>query len=282
MQNPVKKGLSKRAQELLGQIKEGISAVKDSQTWKEWMEVQSRFINYSPFNSWLIFRQSPNSTRVAGFNRWKTLGRWVSKGAKGIQILAPLLVKIPKDKKEPEGEQIRVLRGFKPVTIFDISQTQGKDLPEVYRPLEGVAPEGLFERLKTLVESKGFSVKFGPMPSPATYGYVDSNHHIVLREGQSAAQNMAVLCHETAHGLLGHPGDAHRARDLMELEAETCSWIVCRNLGLQTDAKAFTYLASWTHDDKLGEKLASAAQTAVAMAQQILKALDVPGLEQMA
>lgn len=271
---------SQQAQELLAQIRRGISKVKNSQAWRDWVEVQSRFPFYSPFNTWLVHMARPNATKIAGFRRWKEWGRWVRKGEKGIRILAPLLVKIPNnDKEDSEGEKIQVLKGFKAVSVFDISQTDGKALPQVYGPLQGEAPEGLFERLKTFAESKGFTVQFGPMPSPDTYGYINSSHEIYLKENQSQVQNIGVLAHELCHGLLGHPSESHQKRDVKELEAETSAYILLRNLGLETDSNAFVYLTSWTHNDKSGEKLASAAQTAVGLAQKILKALDVPELK---
>ena len=151
----------------------------------------------------LIAIQRPHATLVAGFHAWKELGRFVKLGEHGIRILAPVLVKVKSD--DPDKEEQRIVR-FKPVAVFDISQTDGTPLPEIHHPLKGEAPIGVLVRVKAFIEGRGYTVRYDRTPE-GTFGYVNSEKQIVLREGESMAQTLDTLCHEVSHALLGHVGD---------------------------------------------------------------------------
>src|SRR5581483_3792494 len=165
------------------------------------------------------------------------------------------------------------LKGFRAVSVFDLSQTQGEDLPTVYHPLTGKAPDGIFEKAKQLIESKGYSVEFQSM-NDGKYGYVDITNHIVLKEGVSTAQSLKTLIHEMSHALLDHLKEKDSSREKQELEAETTSWIVCKNLGLETDQTSFAYLAVWSQNKERDKLLEEAAQRASLLAKEILESLD--------
>lgn len=264
----------KNAADLLNEIKQEISLVRGSADWMRWVTTMSKFWTYSFRNQFLIALQFPLASRLAGYLKWAELGRHVLKGQRAIRILAPLKAKIEEvDKATGEVSFRQVIRGFRVVSIFDISQTDGQDLPTIHRPLQGEAPSGMFAKAKDFIQSKGFSVSFQPT-KPGLYGFVTSQKSITLREGESPAQSLATLIHESAHALLGHVSGDHFARDEAELAAETTSLIVCRNLGMATDKQAFGYLASWSQNDEGHEKLTRAAQKACAVAKVILTGLQ--------
>jgi antirestriction protein ArdC len=265
---------NEKVQELVSEIRKGISQIHSSQEWKAWLSFGSRFWNYSFGNQMLIAMQCPKATRVAGFHTWREFGRSVKKGERGIKILAPLLAKVKVESEgSEEGQMVSALKGFKVVTVFDVSQTYGEALPALGRGLDGQAPAGTYESLKTFIESKGYSVQFGELES-GLYGFVDRNKRIVLRTGASEAQTLDTLAHETAHALLGHVG-SNQPRDEKELEAETVSWIVCTRMGLPTRESSFNYLATWATAPGWGAKLERAGARACEVARKILAGLPI-------
>ena len=152
---------AKRA-EILGKLADGIDALSDSAEWQRWLDVQSRFHNYSFGNCLLILSQMPTASRVASFNKWKELGRAVSKGEHGIRIFAPSTRKVEVEREDGEKDEVRQLFGFRLVPVFDVSQTEGEPLPEAVKLLEGDAPEGIFGKLTKVAESVGFTVQVTP------------------------------------------------------------------------------------------------------------------------
>ncbi len=260
-----------KAKELVATIKAGVAKIHSSEDWQNWLNMCANFWRYSFHNQMLIALQYPAATRVAGFSTWKQFGRHVKKGEKGIRILAPIIVK----GKEGEDKLLHAaaLVGFKVVTVFDIAQTEGKELPELSHPLKGEAPKGAFEAVKLLVEGKGYTVSFDKLDD-GVYGYVNNKKQIVLKEGEEPAQHFDTLCHEMAHALLGHVENKELSRDEKELEAETTAWIVCKNLGLVTNGSSFAYLAAWAPGPDRDSKLERAANRACEMARKILAELQ--------
>ena len=260
---------SERVHALVEEVKAGVASVLNSEDWMRWLDASSKFWLYSFYNQMLIAIQRPSATTVAGFQTWKGFGRHVKQGEHGIRILAPVLVKTKKDEEDTE----KVLRGFRSVCVFDVAQTEGKELPTLYHPLKGSAPEGMFDTLKGFAESSGYSVRFGQM-GEGKYGYLNSTNEIVLKEGEEMAQSLDVLCHELSHALLGHLQDNGRSLEEKELEAETSAWIVCRNLGLETRSVSFAYLASWARGKERDAMLERAAHRACEVARKILEGVS--------
>src|ERR1019366_2291087 len=122
----------------------GIAELTTSEKWTQYLDVQSRFYSYSPSNSILILMQNPNATRVAGYKTWEGLEHQVMAKESALRILAPMRYM---SDDISEGEKTSEIRGFKLVPVFDISQTEGPDLPDVVSKLSGVAPEGVFATL---------------------------------------------------------------------------------------------------------------------------------------
>ena len=141
-------------QELVTQLTEGISSLTTSEEWRRYLEIQSRFHQYSFGNVLLIAAQCNRATQVAGFNAWRKLNRFVRKGEKAIWVLAPMIYKNAED-----SETDRVVRGFKFVPVFDVAQTDGESLPSICNRLEGNDPKNRFARLVTVAQSIGFAVE---------------------------------------------------------------------------------------------------------------------------
>ncbi len=272
---------TEKTQALIDQLKEGISKVRSSEDWKAHLALSSHFWAYSFGNQLLIASQCPAATMVTGLRSWNKLGRSVNGGSKSIRILAPRIIN-KEVKKNGVTEKQQFLAGFRAVPVFDISQTNGKDLPVLAHKLVGAAPAGVYEKVADYLASNGFPVSREEVPGEAN-GYAMAGK-IVVDSGLSDAQALKTLLHEAGHAMLGHCGNNDKGTDLKELEAETTSYICCKALGLDPDPYSFGYLASWSYGDDTGKLLEKAGQVAAVIAKKILKALEgkAPALKAVA
>jgi antirestriction protein ArdC len=228
-----------RRSELLVQLSEGISSLTNSDEWLRHLDCQSRFHQYSFSNVVLIAAQFPAAIRVAGFHSWKKLGRSVRKGERAIWILAPMVAR----KTEGErSEHDRVVRGFKYVPVFDLSQTEGVALPVICNKLTGDGPGACFGRLVEAAGSIDYSVESTRLAEGVNGDCTFSLRRIRIEVRNSPAQQVKTLAHEITHALLHHGQPDHR---LAELEAESTAYVVCRHLGLDTSSYSFGYVATW-------------------------------------
>ena len=208
-----------------------------------YLTAMSHFHNYSFGNILQIARQKPEATHVAGLYAWNQLGRRVKKGEKGIQILAPMIG--VKRKKDAEAEQditkqnVPVLVGFRAVYVFDVSQTEGKELPG----MDGVKGEvgEHRDRLIDFITAQGIELEFNERIAPAmgmSYG-----GKIVLLPGQSKAEEFATLVHELAHEML-HKAErrTQTTKTVRETEAEAIAFVVSKAVGLQTGTASADYI----------------------------------------
>ena len=235
-----------------------------SEALTSYLTAMSRFHNYSFGNVLEIARQMPTGTRVAGFWAWKSLGRSVKAGQKGIRILAPIVgVHRRKDhdpSRETTNQNDRVLLGFRNVYVFDISQTEGVDLPEM-RQVSGDPGENL-ERLAAFVKSMGIQLIYNPNIAPAlgmSYG-----GRIAILPGQSKAEEFSTLVHETAHELL-HKAERRTAttKTVRETEAEAVAFVVGKAVGLVTGSASADYIQLYHGNaSMLAESLEVIQQTA--------------------
>jgi hypothetical protein len=223
--------------ELVAQLTEGISTLTSSEEWQRHLETQSRFHNYSFGNVLLIAAQCHEATRVAGFNAWRKLNRFVRKGEKAIWVLAPMIYKNVED-----GETDRVIRGFKFVPVFDIGQTDGEKLPSVCNRLDGDDPKGLYAQLVTVARSIGFTVEDHEFNDGANGDCCHADRRIRVETTNTPAQRVKTLAHELAHALLH---ENHDNRALAELEAESTAFVVCQVLGIDSGDYSFGYVATW-------------------------------------
>jgi hypothetical protein len=216
----------------------------------------------------LIASQKPNASHVAGFHAWRTLGRFVKKGEQGILILAPIVRAQKSPTEQPETDESSTPVGFRAAYVFDISQTDGQELPEL-GSVNG-DPSEYRERLGKLVAQQGISLEYSQDIAPARG--TSAGGKITLLPGQSAPEEFATLVHELAHEMLHR--DQRRAQTtkrVRETEAEAVSFVVCSGIGLHTGSAAQDYIQLYEGDAKLlTESLEHIQRTAI----QILNAID--------
>jgi antirestriction protein ArdC len=246
------------------------------------LRVASKFHRYSFNNHLMIFMQCPDATVVAGFNKWKSLGRSVKKSQKGIAIFAPCKYKTKIEDDKGDEKNVQQIRGFRVVHVFDISQTEGEDLPDLdaIRPrlLDGDAPEGIWDALTVQANSAGYKVVRTQRGNEN--GYCDFlNKKIAVRPDVSPAQAVKTLIHELGHALL-HDEERPTSREAAEVEVESLAYVVCDAVGLDTGDYSFAYVARWA--DGSGELVKQVAERAIGCARTILKGLEIDESRRMA
>ena len=283
-----KKGQSDKIKELTNRLEAGIKEVFASDHYREYLSAMNKFHSYSYNNSLLIHLQKPQASYVAGFKTWETLGRHVKKGEKGITILAPCPYKsvnyvdvvdpnTGQVKRDAQGNPMKERReisytNYKATSIFDISQTEGKSLPELAKELQGEIPD-----YKILMDS---TREVAPVPIRFdTWNETKKGHYnlaekeIVIKSGMSELQTIKTAIHETAHSILHKDKEHTKDSATMEVEAESVAFVVCQHLGLDTSDYSFGYLASWSSDKDLPE-LKSSLQTIQKTAHDMIEQLD--------
>ena len=235
-----------------------------SEVLTQYLSAMGRFHNYSFGNIMLIARQKPDATNVAGLRTWNSLGRFVKRGEKGILILAPMIgrkktdsaAEATEDAKQPQAQ----LYGFRAVYVFDINQTEGKDLPTLTEVQGDVS--GYRERLVKFVESQGITLNYSDKIAPAKG--LSHGGKITLLSGMQPAEEFSTLAHEIAHEML-HRGDRRTltTKQVRETEAEAVAFVVCQSVGLQTGTTSADYIQLWHGDaNLLRESLEAVQQTA--------------------
>lgn len=221
-----------QAKEIAGKAIEELSHALEaghSEKLREYLGAMARFHRYSLHNIMLIATQRPDATHVAGFGTWKRLGRFVKKGAKGIMILAPVVIREEAEQERKGDEQEKTGIRFRAVYVFDMADTDGKPLPQ-FGNTEG-DPSEYTNRIKEFVLGRGIQLEYSDAIYPAQ-GQC-SPGKIVILPGQGAAEEFATLAHELAHALLHHgeqrTGTSKRVR---ETEAEAVAFVVCEGIGL--------------------------------------------------
>jgi hypothetical protein len=255
----------RKIDEVLKSLKDGVDSIQQSDNFRKFLLTMSKFHDYSIGNLILIMLQKPNATHVAGFSTWKDLGRWVKKSEKGIAILAPCMRpkgtrNTPREKavgeseelETEEKEEIRPLF-FKVVYVFDVTQTEGKPLPEFDVPsLTGEANETLFDQVMQLTRTQGLEVGFEsrPQQDPDIKG-IYFGKTIWVRPEESRAQQLKTLLHEVAHYY--SEGLFQIARADAETIAESVAFTVGAHFGFDTGTRSFPYVALWSQDKKVLE-----------------------------
>ena len=264
-----------RLKEITASIEDGIKELFQSESYAQYLQTMSRFHHYSVNNQVLIHMQKPDATLVAGFNKWKNqFGRNVIKGEHGIKIIAPtpFKKKIEQEKLDPDTqlpmldadgkiiteEKTIQIPMYKPVTVFDVSQTEGKHLPQLAHDLSGnVANYDVF--MEALRRSSPVPISVEVMGGGMD-GYFDLEHQdIAIRKGMSEVQTVSAVIHEMAHALLhNRTKDTEEktpeiSRSTEEVQAESISYAVCAYYGIATGDNSFGYIASWSKDKTLSE-----------------------------
>jgi len=212
-----------------------------------YLKAIGRFHRYSLHNVMLIASQKPNASYIAGFRTWNELGRFVKKGEKGILILAPIVRRKAENHEDTDETSIS-LAGFRAAYVFDVSQTDGKELPQIDK-VHG-DPQLHAGYLRSFAEAQGIAVEYSEQIAP-TRG-VSSGGKITLLPGQSPAEEFSTLAHEIAHELL-HRGERRSGttRQIRETEAEATAFVVCHAIGLETGSAASDYIQLWNGDAQL-------------------------------
>jgi hypothetical protein len=270
-----KEVIAANVQNLIEQLEAGHS---DALT--AYLNAMSRFHNYSLGNILEIARQRPDASRVAGFWKWKELGRSVKKSEKGIRILAPIIgVRRKKDeeaKKDITKQNTAVLVGFRSTYVFDVSQTEGAELPEL-RGISGNVGDNR-DRLLAFIERQGIELVFSERIAPAlgmSYG-----GRIAILPGQSKAEEFSTLVHELAHEML-HKAERRTAttKVVRETEAEAIAFIIGKAVGLDTGTASADYIQLYHGNASLlAESLEVIQQTSAV----ILAALESSAAETIA
>jgi hypothetical protein len=231
----------------------------------QYLGAMAKFRNYSFGNIMLIARQKPDATHVAGYRTWTSLGRFVRRGEKGIFILAPMVRNKRTNDENTEqnadakGTQ-RTLYGFRGVHVFDVTQTEGQELPRLGEVNGDVS--GYRERLFQFVESQSVELSLSERIAPAKG--LSHGGKITLLSGMQPAEEFSTLTHEIAHEML-HRGDRRTltTKQVRETEAEAVAFVVCQAIGLETGTASADYIHLWRGDaDLLRESLEAVQQTA--------------------
>jgi antirestriction protein ArdC len=268
-----KEVIAANVQALIEQLEQG-----HSEALTAYLTAMGRFHNYSFGNILEIARQKPDATRVAGLYAWNQLGRKVKKGEHGIRILAPV-IGVRRKKDEEAEKDIRtqnqaVLVGFRAAYVFDVSQTEGTELPEFSQHVSGNAGE-FRDRLVDFVISQGIALEFKDSIAPALG--VSYGGKIALLPGQSSAEEFSTLVHELAHEML-HKADRRTAttKTVRETEAEAVAFVVGKTIGLETGSASADYIHLYHGNASLLTESLEVIQKTSAV---ILSALESPAAE---
>ncbi|MGM9614676.1 MAG: ArdC-like ssDNA-binding domain-containing protein [Oscillospiraceae bacterium] len=262
--------------ELTDKLKQGVRDVFESGQYAEYLKTVSKFHSYSFRNVILILIQYPEASRVAGFNTWKKLGRTIRKGEKGIAILAPVSFKklvetavydpdthapvYDADGNPVKETQLVKKQSYKIVHVFDISQTEGRELPSIgVDELRGdVSGYDTILNAVTNIAPVPIHFRSGENISKGCYSHLE--RCIYINEGMSQVQTVKTAVHELAHSMLHDRRLAEsptKDRRTREVEAESIAYVVCQHFGIETSDYSFAYVTSWSQSEELDELTAS-------------------------
>ena len=273
-------------------LKEGMKNYLDSDQFKSFLDTMSKFHNYSLNNIHLLKMQNPNVTQVASFNKWKTdFERTVKKGAKALKIWVPYQVKttIPDKQKEltfgqPEKEmdqkEITVTR-FKLGNVFDVSQTEGKELPKAIHELTGSVKdyEDLYRAAKAVSMDNQVPISFEEIKRENTRGYYSPNENriVISKKLKGEEHILKTIFHEMAHADLHKGTNAQYGDDQyrkQELQAESVAYVVASHFGFDTSSYSFGYLAIWAKDKNGFEDMVEQLQVVQKEAKSLIDRMD--------
>ena len=289
---------AEKLKEITDRLEQGIAELFDSERYKEYLRVMSKFHNYSFNNTLLIAMQKPDASLVAGFSAWKNkFGRNVMKGQKGIKIIAPSPFKIKqemekidphtrkpvigKDGKPVTEEKEITIPAYKVVSVFDVSQTEGRELPDIAVDELTGDVDRYKDFFAALEKTSPVPIGFEKIEGGAHGYYHLEDKRIAIDEGMSQLQTLKTAIHEIAHAKL-HDIDLNTPKDeqqprvdrrTREVEAESVAYTVCQHYGLDTSDYSFGYVAGWSSGRELAE-LKSSLETIRSAAAEIINSID--------
>ena len=286
-----------KVQEITEKLEQGIKELFESEKYKTYLNTMSKFHNYSFNNTMLIAMQKPDATLVAGFKAWqKNFDRHVKKGEKGIRILAPAPYKIKEEQEKldpvtgeimldkngiPITEEVEIkIPAFRVVPVFDVSQTDGKELPDIgINELSG-SVEDYEDFMQALTEVSPVPITYEDIDGDAKGYFHTTDHRIAIQEGMSQSQTVKTAIHEVAHAKLH---DRERNQDIVavldkdrntkEVEAESVAYTVCQHFGIDTSDYSFGYIAGWSSDRDMKE-LKSSLDTIRKTASELITGIE--------
>lgn len=244
--------------EITKKLEDGVKAVFSSDRYKQYLDFTAKFYDYSVNNCILIMMQKPDASLVAGYRTWQTkFGRFVKKGEKAIQIIAPVPHKI---KKEVDGEEKEIAwTSYRTASVFDVSQTDGEELPQGVCTVLDADVKDFDVLIHKLEEISPYPVSYEQIVGSANGFCSFADKKVVVKKGMSELQTVKTLVHEISHAVLhSKGGEAHDAdRNTREVQAESVAYCVCQMLGLDTSDYSFGYVAGWSGDKSVKELSAS-------------------------
>lgn len=288
-----------KVKEYQEKLLEGVKKLVESKSFMDFLRFSSKFRKYSFGNILLIWTQRPNATQVAGMKTWNALDRTVKKGEKGIMIFAPFLKKVrrsvdPDESSAPDviaeslektgahETEAQMLVGFKSVYVFDVSQTEGKPLPELEIGKPSMDDGDAEELFRKILKASPVSVDYEEIVGSSNGYYMPKERKIVLSNALTAAQRCKTLLHELAHYLSLEPGSVDGfSRSREELIAEGAAYIVSAHFGLDSSDYSVPYVASWAKGELkeillVGEKMRKVSERLIGLVEP----LAVHGIDQ--
>ena len=258
-------------------LEAGVKDVFQGVNYKAYLDFCAKMPRYSINNQILIMMQKPDATMCQSFTGWKEMGRFVKKGEKGIRVMAPAPYKMEREQDkmgadgkpvldkdgEPVKEVVEVkVNAFKPVSTFDISQTEGEPVPRLGVDELTGSVEGYATLMEAIKQASPVPISFENIESGAKGYFQVEEKRIAIQEGMSEAQTVKTALHEASHASL-HNKEAMNAdsdkksRNQKECEAESVAYVVCQHYGIDTSEYSFPYVAGWSSDKEVPELKAS-------------------------
>ena len=287
-----------KVQEITEKLEQGIKELFESEKYKNYLNTMSKFHNYSFNNTLLIAMQKPDATLVAGFQAWKkNFERHVKKGEKGIRILAPAPYKVKEEQEkiDPETNEIMLdkegkpimeeveitIPAFRAVSVFDVSQTDGRKLPELTVNELSADVEGYQDFMKALEMVSPVPIGYEDISGEAKGYYHTEEQRVAIQQGMSESQTVKTAIHEVAHAKL-HSRELNKNTDLSEqkdrntkeVEAESIAYTVCQHFGIDTSDYSFGYIAGWSSGKEMTE-LKSSLDTIRRTASEMISGIEL-------
>ena len=281
----------KEMNQMAEKLEAGVKDVFQGENYKAYLDFCAKMPRYSVNNQILIMMQKPDATMCQSFTGWKEMGRFVKKGEKGIRVMAPAPYKMEREQDkigadgkpvlDQDGESIKEVveikvNAFKPVSTFDISQTDGAPVPRLgVEELTGNV-EGYATLMEAIKQASPVPISFENIESGAKgYFHVEENR-IAIQEGMSEAQTVKTALHEASHATLHNKEEQNsdsdkKSRNQKECEAESVAYVVCQHYGIDTAEYSFPYVAGWSSDKEVPELKASLDTIRRAAADLIVK-----------
>lgn len=294
--NTVYMSEKQKVKEITDKLEAGLKELFESEKYKSYLSTMSKFHNYSFNNTLLIAMQKPEATLVAGYQAWqKNFERHVNKGEKAIRILAPAPYKIKEERDKldpvtgemmfdengmPQKEETEVtIPAFRAVSVFDVSQTDGKPIPELEVNELLSTVEGYEDFVQALMNISPVPIAFEDIPGDSKGYFSTAEKRIVVQENMSESQTLKTMVHEVAHSRL-HDKEVNQSMDIpvkdrntKEVEAESVAFTVCQHFGIDTSDYSFGYIAGWSSGRNMKE-LKSSLDTIRKTASELITGIE--------